>query len=125
MQAFVISVSKRESSLMWERRFSLALAAGLGFKYCSKRSKSFGLNVVTFPFSLYRPALPAICLTSDCFRATGPYCVNLRIVRNITLYMFKLSPIPIASVASKYLTPSALALNRVAWAFLISGGKEP
>jgi hypothetical protein len=84
------------------------------------------LNEFTSPSIVQRPALPAICFTSVCVKSFCPisfYHFDVEVI--ITLLMFKLRPIPIASVAIRNFTWPSRLLNCCACYCLVSGGNAP
>jgi hypothetical protein len=61
--------------------------------------------------------LPAICLISDTVSSLKEKPSNFFIVEKIILEMFRLRPIPIASLATRTLRSLLSSLNIVAWKF--------
>ena len=88
--------------------------------------KSLALKAVIWPSWVYLPARPPIYfIVYSSNVAFFPRCIVFSIVEKTTRYMFRLSPIPTASVATRNLIFPNLLLNMYAWVFLVSGGRAP
>uniref|UniRef100_A0A2P2KLG6 ATP-dependent RNA helicase SUPV3L1 n=1 Tax=Rhizophora mucronata TaxID=61149 RepID=A0A2P2KLG6_RHIMU len=69
--------------------------------------------------------VPAICLISGTVKSLISVPSNFFIVENMILEMFRLRPIPMASLATRTSNSLLASLNIVACLVRVSGGNDP